>query len=452
MWQRETTLEQNEYRLVLLTSGSHKTWVERSGCNLRLPRIAIPRWSRPAMVIQGAIEGRWGHSAIVLDVFSGSEDSSRCAVVEVISPQPQNGMTAVGLDELPKEELADDEKQVVEAILIGKSGTRGPFSRLGWIGEAIEWLRAVVGYKVVDARKIRQYGGGGHFALVHFSVDRGRGWWMKAAGLHNRHEFNVTRTLADLFPNYLPPLVASREDWCAWLTEDAGAPLESAISLPAFESAIHSLVGLQIESISHIERLLACGCADQRLSNLAALVPQLIDRLSEAMCRQTSTKAEPLTPSRLRELEKKLRDAFARMEEIEIPDGLLHNDVNLGNFLVGEGHCVLTDWAEACVGNPFFTFQNILVQAAREARGQDWTASLNAIYQTKWAQLLSTSQIEEGLRIAPLLAIASHLVGRGDWISAQNCNQPHADGYARSLARAMDRLARRDEFLGALCH
>jgi hypothetical protein len=165
MLQLETTPQQNEYRLVLLSSGSHTTWGERMGSDLRLPRIVVPRWTRPALEIQRAIERRWGHHAIVLDVLSDAGDSNRCAVVEVPSTDRHNGLEAVGVDALAEGELAPYERQVVEAILTGKSGDRGPFSRLGWTDEAQNWIQRESGRDIVFTGEIRQYNASGKFAM-----------------------------------------------------------------------------------------------------------------------------------------------------------------------------------------------------------------------------------------------------------------------------------------------
>ena len=59
----------------------------------------------------------------------------------------------------------------------------------------------------------------------------------------------------------------------------------------------------------------------------------MISFLIEAMHRQTSTKAVPLSAIRLLELGEILRDACSRQEELDIPDTLIHNDLNTGNIL-----------------------------------------------------------------------------------------------------------------------
>jgi aminoglycoside phosphotransferase (APT) family kinase protein len=140
------------------------------------------------------------------------------------------------------------------------------------------------------------------------------------------------------------------------------------------------------------------------------------------------------------------------MEAIGIPDTLLHNDMNTGNILVNGTRAVFTDWAEACVGNPFVTFQHLRIQAEREDATHTWSPSLTALYKQHWRTLLGESQIEEAFALVPPLAIASYLCGRDMSFSASYRNDTRAHSYARSLARHMDRAAQNPEFLEAVCH
>jgi hypothetical protein len=58
--------------------------------------------------------------------------------------------------------------------------------------------------------------------------------------------------------------------------------------------------------------------------------------------------------------------------------------------------------------------------------------------------------LEEGLVYMPILAAASALYGRGDWLTTSQRGQTHRQAHARCLARHMDRAARVPELLLAL--
>ena len=51
----------------------------------------------------------------------------------------------------------------------------------------------------------------------------------------------------------------------------------------------------------------------------------------------------------------------------------------------------------------------------------------------------------------PILAAASTLYGRGDWLTSPRRDDQCRQSYARSLARHMDRAAREPSLVEALC-
>jgi hypothetical protein len=126
----DTALDQNEYRVVLVKSGSHAIWAENKGEMWRLPRIAIPRWTRPVEKLQQAIEKAWRLCCVVVDFLPGNDCSAPCVVAEILPSHFPHGLTATGIDEISRDEMTSEEREVVEEILIGETGTRGPFSRV----------------------------------------------------------------------------------------------------------------------------------------------------------------------------------------------------------------------------------------------------------------------------------------------------------------------------------
>jgi len=449
MLPQDTRHEQIEYRVVLVRSGSHAIWVQSDGGALRLPRVTIPRWTRPAEQLQQILKNVWHLRGIVLDVLPGKTGSAPCAVMEILSPGSGDGFAAAASEDITEQEMASDEREAVKAILAGKVGARGPFSRIGWIQEAMQWLRAELGHEIAFTDDVRQYNAAGGFALVRFATKDGRAYWLKATGKPNVHEFHITRMLAELCPEFLPHRIAEREDWNAWLMEDAGQPVQSW-TLPALEQAVSSMATLQQKAITQTREFLAVGAFDQRLCVLRTHLAELVEYLDEAMAKQTSKKVLRIEANRLRQLSSLLQDACFHMEALEIPDTLVHNDINSGNILFEGTRCVFTDWCEAGVGSPFFAFQYLCLL---EAHGNgDWAPSLRKLYKQCWLDRLSASQIDQAFALTPLLAILAYLYGRGTWLHSLKRNDPHVESYARSLARHIDRAAQDPQLLEVLCH
>jgi aminoglycoside phosphotransferase (APT) family kinase protein len=167
------------------------------------------------------------------------------------------------------------------------------------------------------------------------------------------------------------------------------------------------------------------------------------------MAKQRSTKVPRISKTRLREIEAILQDACVCMEELEIPDTVVHNDINAGNILFRGTRCVFTDWCEVGVGNPFFTFE--LLSKLRPMGEELWTPKLREAFRQSWLCCLNESQIERAFALSPLLAILSYLYGRGTWLHSVQRHDPGMESHARSLARHMDRAAQAPELMEATC-
>lgn len=448
--------EQEQFRVVLILPWSQMVLVEQHGETRRLPRISIPRWTRTAEQLTKALQVRWTVRSIVIDLLPRSYDLPQCAVVEVRSRDwnfALAGFTPVQVGNLDEQELTTTERLTVSSIVVGDTEGRGPFSRLGWVEEAQAWIReSVIDRRVDFTEDVRQFTAGGFFALVRFGTLRGPAYWLKATGSPNAHELAVTQALARYSPDFVPPLIATRADWNAWVTEEVGLPLRDVLSLHSLEQSTHCLAGLQITSGTYVNDLLACGCFDQRSQILRTHLPELIQYLENAMARQTSTRVPPLEAVRLHGLGHLLETACSAMESIGIPDTLIHNDINLRNALFDGERTVFTDWSEACIGCPFLTFQHLWVQAVEADQTQIWASRVRATYKSHWACVLSESQIERALSLCPPIAIASFLYGRDISFTSPCRSLDQVQSYARSLARHMDRAVRTPDFLEALCN
>jgi hypothetical protein len=444
----DTRLEKDEYRLILLRSGHHTIWAQARDGRPHLPRIAIPRWQRPAEQLQQAVETRLHLPAVVLDILPGANDLSPCAIVEIRSSGTADGLVAAVIDEVLEKEMTDHELEIVQTILSGDKRPRRPFCRLGWMDEAFHWTRQMAGLDIVFTGKIRQFNAAGDSTLVHFATHEGSGYWLKATGKPNAHEFRITKMLAVLCPEYLPPRIADREDWNAWLMKDAGCSLEW-LDLPYLELTVSSMAVLQQRTMRRTTEFQAAGASDQRLRILRAHLVDIIEYLDEAMKKQISTKAPRVETYRLRDLASILDDACCCMDALGIPDTLVHNDMNRGNILFEGMHCAFTDWCEVCISNPFLGFEYLCLLTPRSREG--WSRTLREVYRRSWLDHLDAAQIDEALVLAPLLAILAHLHGRVAGSHRPRRLLPHVESYARTLARRMDRAAQDTQLLEVLC-
>jgi hypothetical protein len=233
--------------------------------------------------------------------------------------------------------------------------------------------------------------------------------------------------------------------------EEIGRPLDEVMTVFAFEQAVRCLGELQTGSLDQIDTLLPCGCFDQRLPILRANLPELIRYLEDAMTRQASIRVPPIESRRLDELGGLLAEACDCIEALGIPDALIHNDMNSGNILFDGSRAVFTDWAEASVGNPFFTFHHLCAHALLKDPAHASAEHLTNTYKQHWCGLLAESDMDRGLALTPPLAIVSYLCGRDPLFVSEYRRNAHCESYARSLARHIDRAVQAPEFMEALC-
>jgi thiamine kinase-like enzyme len=448
-------IKDRDYRLAFILPETGQILAIAASEVAALPLIAISLGKRAVEQLTRSIQSTWNIQTIVLDVLPGSSVTCPCAVIEILTPNwrhADSGFRAVDPGDIDSSSLSDEERIHITAIL-DDDNTVSPLSRLGWIDEAKQWIQASVRGRVVRfSGALQQLQAGGNFALIRFATLEGCCYWLKATGSPNVHEFSITTTLAQRFPQFLPRFVASREDWNAWVMEGAGATIRECKNLSALEHTVFALSALQQQSILHTNVLLNAGCADWSVAVLQSSLEELIEYLDEAMENQLSAKAQPLDKTQLSSLRSALNDACLRIQDLEIPDALIHIDINPGNVLFDGTRSVFIDWSEAAIGNPLLTFEHLAAHLAREGvETEAWLPILRAQYRKQWLDLLPEATVDRAFALTPLLAVATYLYGRGDWLRSPRRHDCGFQAHARSLARHMHRAALAPEFMEVPC-
>jgi hypothetical protein len=453
---QETIVEMIEYLLVLVLPDSHKLLAISDLDGYRLPSISIPQWTRPAQQLQKAIRATWRLHVLVLDFF---QDSPLCATAEVLVPSETTDLRPVLLEQLRFFEFSGQQVERLASLLAGISHANSASSQLGWIDDAITWLESETGEKLISKSAIEQYNAGGGSALVQFHMEDHRDYWLKATGGPNAHEFSITSFLSKLCGDYLPEIVSSRSAWNAWLMSgEAGGvveiPREPSALFRLLEDAVECMAQLQMRVQGRTLALLHAGAFNQGTRIFQEHSAELFDYLEEAMSLQTSTKAPRLERKRLQDIRTIFEEVCQRMESLGIDESVVHGDLNHGNILIGAGHCQFIDWSEAYLGNPLISLQHLLLlNKVENPEIRDFiNSALQKRYLDVWTDSCDPDAFCEGFLYMPMLAIASTLYGRGDWLSSPERNDPHRHSYTRSLVRHMDYAARESRLLEALCH
>lgn len=452
------TAEQNDceiYRVVILGRGGTEVLLVPEGDRLVLPSVAIPRWQRVAENLTAAIKTDWGEEVVCLFDLDASAVTDRAGIrYQAAEHWRSNGGPKapthwVPVSVLSPDSLIDASDYSAISQSLAKCNAQmpghaaGPFARLGWFKALFDWVEAAIepaGFRLNGS--FRQLNASPAFSLVRLETN-GPALWFKAVGEPNQKEFPITCTLAQLFPNYLPGVLATRADWNGWLTREVAGKLLCDVQEAAlWERAAAALAELQIESIDHGVRIFSAGARDLGAAALFKIIQPFMEIMGRLMERQTKVPPSVLNRKELLLLGDRIQNAVDAMEALGMPATIGHLDLNPGNIIVSPHRCVFLDWAEAYVGNPFFSLQYLL-EHLRRTTGTDSLAEARLIesYSARWEQLIPSDAITEALRLAPLLAVFACAAGSNAWENTERLEEPATAGYLRSLTRRMNREA-----------
>jgi hypothetical protein len=452
------TEEQNEceiYRVIILGRDGTKVLLVPTGDQLALPSVTILRWQRVAENLTAAVKSDWGEEVVSLfDAATGPRANSDVATYQAAEhlrtcgdpklPTRWTPLSALGQDSLID---ARDYAAIRHVVGICSGETEGiavgPFARLGWFRELRNWIESVIepaGFHVNG--DFRQLNASPAFSLVRFATS-GPTVWFKAVGEPNQREFAITCLLAQLFPEFLPRVLARRPDWNGWLTREVPGELLSNIrDRLVWERAATALARLQIQSIDHGAQILGACARDLGSATLSKLIQPFINVVAQLMERQTKVPPPVLNRKNLLVLADSLHSAVDAMGATGIPETLGHLDLNPGNIVVSNTRCAFLDWVEAYIGNPFFSLEYLLQHARREfGTSSAIESGITQAYCAQWGGVLSPGAIVEAWAFAPLLAVFAYAAGNDAWQQPERLQEPGTAGYLRSLARRMHREA-----------
>ena len=452
-------------RVIVLDRGGAEVLLVPDCGRYILPSVSIPRWQRVADNLTAAFKLEWGHEVVclfTLDSGADVEDNQiRYEVAEQWRSCGGSHTTAqwVEASGLPQTLFVDrcDYKAVRDSIARCRGeileAPSGPFARPGWFRDLYQWVQGVtepMGFPLTGG--FQQLNASPSFCLIRFETD-GPAFWFKAVGPPNQREFPITQALAELFPEYIPSILADRPDWNGWLTrEAAGVNLAGSQEGALWDVAAAALARLQLASIGHGRRILAAGAHDFRVASLADQVEPFMETMALLMDRQTRVPPPVLSRAELALVGERIGEAIDKIRDLEMPDALGHLDLNPGNIIGSGERCAFLDWAEAYVGHPFFSLQYLLEHLRRKV-GTDSAieASVRKSYRALWEPVISSEVMAAALEVAPLLAIFAYAAGSNVWLETERLQDPAAAGYLRSLTRRMNREAKQLEDRRSLC-
>ena len=221
---------------------------------------------------------------------------------------------------------------------------RVPWARAGWYERACAWIQvSLAEAQRGPATAIVQHRHWGISAVMRVETGHER-FWFKALFGHFRGEPSATAFIARLKPGATADVVAwdAAEGWM--LLEDL--PGDAAPDEHAHRRPFEHLVQLQAAARGREPELVAAGCARRPLVELPAALAAVLDDplLSQWL---------PIDGGRAARVVDWLVDAVNRVEQLDLPDVLVHGDFHPGNVRDSGERVVIFDWSDAAISKPF---------------------------------------------------------------------------------------------------
>ena len=448
--------DRDTYLLIITRRNGSELLCLPDGPYHALPSVDIPLWERVAEPIRNTLKTHLNLDAYSLftcprEPPTGETSGTLFQVMECVHPDAPLPPTAswAPFQSLTIASFRDAEhsRRISNALrtLSHYDETRidGPFAKPGWLREMCSWIaQQIEPMKIRLTGNFRQLNASSSFSLMRFETT-GPAVWSKAVGKPSSHEFNIVSILAALFPEYLPPIVAVRPVWNAWLTTEAqGTSPDVDSNFSVWRTIVARLAELQIASLHETPRLMAAGCRDVSASSLLNCADEFFAIMAEIMKQQTKTPPSILTSTQLVCLKEQIKESLRLLAATGIPDALNHLDFNPGNIFVSGDRCTFIDWAEAAIGHPFLTFEYLLEHQTRlRPDHADQREELVSAYTSQWERSAPPFAVSRALALAPLIAVFAYTVSTGTWREPGTFANPRIAGYFRSLVRRMKREA-----------
>jgi hypothetical protein len=207
-------------------------------------------------------------------------------------------------------------------------------------------------------------------------------------------EPSTTRALAGRTPGWVPDVidVEPTEGWL--LMHDLGDRQLGAAPEAAWADGLRRLGEVQRAWVDHGDELLAAGGAHRPLAALIEAVPALLD--GKSLGERLGDRLEPDLLERWPALGSRLVDVCRELEDIGLPDALIHGDAHPWNIAVTDHGHVVFDWSDAAVG-PSFTDLSLFLFRTKDLGIR---RVLRDAYLDVWAGTASRARLERAAELA----------------------------------------------------
>ncbi|MEM7761937.1 MAG: phosphotransferase [Cyanobacteria bacterium P01_A01_bin.40] len=312
-----------------------------------------------------------------------------------------------------------EQKSILEAYLIERESgeiplLRPPWAQPVWFSEASAWIEEQLeklNYRqIAPIEYVRSWS---MSCVLRIKTTAGNIYFKTASTLPLFcNEPIVTAELASLFPLHIPTVIAIERQHHWMLLADFGKSIGSKASFKVRQDIYRSLAQLQIQSVSHRDRLLAVGCLDRRLDILQSQIEPLINDQA-ALAELSAAEIECLHT-----LAPKLKQFCSQLASYNIPETLVHGDLHLHNVARVQDNYLFFDWTDSCISHPFFDLFELFLNRNQKSfvgrltgwRNSKFKEQCRDRYLSQWTQYESSERLLNAWNIAKPLCALHHAV------------------------------------------
>jgi len=356
-----------DLRLIVPTASGHGILLDAAG---RLPRLAVDGDQDEAVVIavDQILREEWRFPAPILEThpqWDGVAEGDPIPVLVTTEPAPAAweppGSLVFGiegtadLDGLPEPLVPRARELLAELRTRSEPPPLRPrWARSGWHARASAWMQSAAAARGCPLTgEPRPFFLRGISALLRAPTDD-RDLFLKAVFPPFHAEPVITRLLAERFPDDVPRVVDVEADEGWLLVEDVDAGFVQSIAAADRPAA----VALGVRTLVAIQRALAAEPEEIADLERAGAPRRPLAAIPDELGRSLALDGlgygdEVVTPERRAAAVGRAREAVRRLDEIGVPETLVHGDFHNGNVALARGRTVILDWSDAAIGSPF---------------------------------------------------------------------------------------------------
>ena len=228
---------------------------------------------------------------------------------------------------------------------------------------------------------------------------------LKAPCEHFKAEARVHPTVAHLFPDLVPSLIAAEESEGWLLMEPMSGAEEGDRAEGAGLEVATRWSAAQIEAVAHVGHLVAGGCRMRGVEETLGAFHQVLTTSTE-LALLSDDELEAVRTCRIDPL---VREFWAT----GIPDTLSHGDLHLGNVAWDGTDLRIFDWTDGCVSHPFLDASHL----AHFTRKRPGDAGLESTYAEQWRAAYPNADVDRTIALAPLVDLVFQAITFDDIVN-----------------------------------